>query len=215
MKCPISPLTNIPRTLLHRDRGPEAYTQCYSYTASDITTRITSTTQASNPPNTLSRLLNGECHATTRRTPSGASCLEPRLKLQVSLVQGRLAVSLPSQVRPFGIQHANYTRTVLLPTHATAKYDQPQHPSRSHLGCSTGEGCLVLSCSGHVRASYRRQKADSMGLFSPCLLSTICSCVAVLLQTVVCVLSLGLLASHSFTSQQYSHTLLGNHAHYL
>jgi hypothetical protein len=44
-----------------------------------------------------------------KRTPSGASCLEPRLKLQVSLVQGRLAVFLPSPVRSFSIQHANYT----------------------------------------------------------------------------------------------------------
>lgn len=133
-----------------------------------------------------------------KRTPSGASCLEPRLKLQVSLVQGRLAVFLPSPVRSFGIQHANHTRTVFLPTDATAKYDQPQHPSRSHLSCRPVKVASCPLCSGHVGSSYRRQTADSTGLFSLCLLSTICTCVAILLlQTVVCVLSLGLLASHS------------------
>ena len=106
VKCPMSPLTNTSRTCLQRDGGPAAYTRCYSGTASDITTGITSTIQAPNLSNTLSRLLNGECHAVAKRTPSGASCLEPRLKLQVSLVQGRLAALLPSPVRPFAIQHA-------------------------------------------------------------------------------------------------------------
>jgi hypothetical protein len=115
-----------------------------------------------------------------KRTPSGASCLDPRLKLQVSQVQGRLAVFLPSPVRSFGIQHANYTRTVLLPTHATAKYDQPQHPSRTHLSCrpvKVASCCCVAAMSGLLIGAKR---PTLWGLFSLCLLSTICSCVAVL-----------------------------------
>lgn len=149
-----------------------------------------------------------------KRTPSGASCLEPRLKLQVSLVQGRLAVFLPSPVRSFGIQHANHTRTVFLPTHATAKYGQPQHPSRSHLSCRPVKAASCPLCSGHVRSSYRRQTADSTGvvltlsvvnhLFLCCGPIANCS-----LRPFVRPSGQSLL-----TSQQYSHTPLGNHTHY-
>jgi hypothetical protein len=96
----------------------------------------------------------------------GLSCLEPRLKLQVSLVQGRLAVILPSPVRSFGSQHANYTRPSSYRLTLLRNTISHSHPSRSNLSVRPVKAASCQCVAAMLRSSYRRQKADSMGLFS-------------------------------------------------